>query len=127
MKYITLFSIFMATTVNAEPVYEPKPYIGISGYNNGAALTLGAELNEYFSLESALVINEKVKPSVSALIGMEYGYVRPYVVGTIEYNDGWNVGGGIGSKIHYSSKVNFDLRYTYIDENRFYAGIEYRF
>ncbi len=112
----------------AEPVYEPKPYVGLSGgFNTGVQLTLGAEINEYFSFETALRIEDKLTPQASVLIGTEYGFVRPYVAVTTEYDDGFDVGVGIGTKVHYSTQINFDIRYTYIDEHRAAVGVEYRF
>ena len=121
-------ALILPSMALAEPVYEPKPYVGVSGgFNTGVQLTLGAELNEYFSLETALRVDDKVIPSATALVGMEYGFVRPYVALTTEYDNGFDFGAGIGTKVHYSTQINFDIRYSYVDEHRATIGIEYRF
>lgn len=159
MKAILLSTIFLlpisalAADLTLEPVEmvvpAPETFWYIGGNANigsdgdvslGAAV--GYDVTPNIAVEGRYerVIDEKQTDRVigSILVGKDIDVFKPYIHAGVGYEWGeedrsiYTV--GVGTKIHYTPNVDFDLRYRYQDgiskggdDHIFTTGVEFRF
>lgn len=159
MKAILLSSIFFlpisafAADLAMEPVEMVVPAPETMWYIGGNAnisadgdVSLGAsvgyDVTPNITLEGRYerIIDEKQSDRVlgSVLVGNELGVFKPYVHAGVGYEwgdvDRSIYAIGVGTKIHYTPTVDFDIRYRYQDgiskggdDHIFTTGVEFRF